>query len=66
MLSWNALFIDPYGIRFHEKVEDGEELAHAGDDRNFGFLAKRFQALIERLDRRVMADRTFGETLFRG
>ena len=22
MLSWNAFFIDPYGIGFHQKVEE--------------------------------------------
>ena len=60
VLSWNAFFIDPYGIRFHEKVEERDELPHAGHDRNFGFFAKGFQAMIERLDRWVVADRNDG------
>ncbi len=60
VLSWNAFFIDPYGIRFDEKVEERDELPHAGDDRNFGCLAQTFQALIKRFDRWVMADRNDG------
>ena len=60
MLSWNAFFIDPYSVRFHEKVEERDQLPHAGDDRNLGFLAKGFQALIEGFDRWIMADRNDG------
>ena len=60
VLSWNAFSVFPYGVRFHEKVEERDEFPHAGDDRNFGFLAQTFQALIEGFDSWVMADRNDG------
>ena len=53
----DAHFVFPRLIRLEQVVQERDQLPHTRDDRHFGFLSLCLQTDVERLDRRVVADR---------